>query len=164
MLSGCDPDCPACAERARQTEQRRIVGIRVREIVLGVWLEAIRAGERDLNRALREIRKPLLQLPATERQAVAGEFVMTALEMSIQKLPRGRRAPRLPTAWHKANRELIDHVSKIENLGKNNVATYPHGNVYVRVANLWTKWGIPSTPRQVQDSNLKLIARRSVTR
>ena len=115
--------------------------------MLGVWLEAIADGERDIGRALREIRPALLRLPQPEQQQVGWEFVLAALKITPRK---ARKVRGMPTSWRKTNRELVDFVAKVEHLGKTNADQYDN-SVFKRVADLWTDWGIATTPRQVMD-------------
>ena len=142
LLSGCAADCPACAEQVRIDEG-------VREIVFGMWLQAIADGERSVEQALREV-EPLIGKLVLHK-FVRSDFTQRALEIKPRKT---RRKPRgLPTAWRKANHDLVDTVKRHEGLPANHVGnSYSAVSVFDRVAAIWHRWGIPATQRQVQDN------------
>ncbi len=146
----CEPDCPACAAgRAKfdveETERRRVPNVVRRDIVLGMWLEAIADGERSVEGALREIQAPLALLRDDERGRVLLEFTERALAISPRPLPAGRRVPKgPPTAWVRANRDLVDHVHRmVPHLPKTNpYESNDKPTLWDRVAEIWREYGI----------------------
>jgi hypothetical protein len=123
----------------------------VHEIVLGMYLEAVAAGERTIERALREIRPALAKLIWWDRSRIGWQFVETALETSVRKLarkPRGR-----PSAWCRASNEIVDLIHEREGLPIETAANaYDKRTAFHRAAEVWAEWGIEVTPRQVQDA------------
>jgi hypothetical protein len=155
----CEPDCPACAAKSER-EQKLIDG--VREIVLGMWLEAIAAGERDLERALRDLAGPLAKLSFWDRSRIGWQFVEKVRATKVRKTRR-RKPSGLPTAWTKANRKLVDLVRHETGLPK----TSPHAlsrnsdtrassdaprTAFDYTAALWGAYGIPVTSEYVYHS------------
>jgi hypothetical protein len=116
----------------------------VREIVLGMWIEAVKAGERSVEDALREIAAPLDRLDGFERAQLGWSFTRQALVAKPRKTrvrkPRGR-----PTAWVDANRDLVNLVRREEGLPKSEPDMAEARNlpsVFARVAEIWQDYGI----------------------
>jgi hypothetical protein len=159
ILGGaCEPDCPACAA---ERDERLRTAAGVRDIVLGMWLEAIADGERSVESALRQMQGPLSLLDAFERGCILWGFVRAALEIEPRKLAKGKRKPKgPPTSWDKTNYDLVNLVAEDLKLKKNNVEY--ETSVFHRVAAIWGEWRISVTGRQVQDAyndHLKRVPR-----
>jgi hypothetical protein len=150
LLGGCTPDCPACAVLAAERTQsdRLIEG--VREIVLGMYLEAIAAGERDIEWALRDIAPALAKLIWWERSRIGWQFVQKALNIKVRKTRA--RMPQRPTAWRTANRNLVDLIARERNLPKTSpYETDPsRETAFTYTAALWREYGFDVTSYDVK--------------
>jgi hypothetical protein len=114
-----------------------------------MWLQAIADGERTVEQALREV-EPVLS-KHTKAAFIRSEFTQRAIAIKPRK--KGRPPRGLPTAWHATNPRLVELVKQHEGLPAVNVGNYYNTvSVYDRVAQIWQDYGIPATPRQVQDS------------
>jgi hypothetical protein len=145
LLGGCTPDCPACAVLSAERAQSDRLLEGVREIVLGMYLEAIAAGERDIEWALRDITPALAKLTWWERSRIGWQFVQAALKTKVIK--KRARKPQRPTAWRKANRGLVDLVARERNLPKTspyediNPSREARETAYTYTAALWREYG-----------------------
>jgi hypothetical protein len=89
LLNPCAPDCPACAAAEAQRARQEKASEGGREIIFGMWLQAIADGERTLQTALEDIEGPLRKLSRFERDQVLGQFTRRATEL----LPAGTQGP-----------------------------------------------------------------------
>ena len=147
ILSVCDADCPACA-------LQRDIDNAVQIIVLEMWLEAIADGERDVEGALREVLGPISKMSEFERNRIGWSFTRRAMAITPRRT-RPRKPRGLPTAWIKANREIVDSVAHYEQLPKNEPELAEDTgleSVFARVAEIWQTYGVDAGATVVKSS------------
>ena len=125
----------------------------VREIVLGMWLEAIKQGDRNLETALQELSGPLAKLSFWERSRIGWAFVEAAMAAPLNKERIVKQPRGLPSAWRRANMQIVDMVNEIEGLALTPVANeHDMRTAFHRVAGIWNDWGIAATALPVEDA------------
>jgi hypothetical protein len=84
-----------------------------------------------------------------ERNKAGWNFTRLALSIKPRKT-RPRKPRGLPTAWKKANHQLVDLFSRLQDLPKNNPDNY--GGVFSHVAEIWESYGIDVSDSVVMNS------------
>lgn len=120
-----------------------------RILVLGVWLEAYKAGHLTLEKLCRKSRQALIRVPVGHRERALGQMLDAALVMDVPQRTRGNKGE--PLALKALAKELVtiantDHGHTLSRDSKGKATAF------VRVAEILTDLGVGGvTPRQIED-------------
>jgi hypothetical protein len=117
----------------------------VREIVFAMLVDAVRSGQMSRDRAMSMAMPPIGLLHPWERGRVGWEFVCALWSFTP---PKGNHL-RWPSGWLTANRQIVQSIHRSEKLPRSLTG---NRNAFSRAAEVWARWKINVSARQVADA------------